>query len=141
MRHIVPAAIGMALCIVGIAFVAHQFKPAASGAPVYGGNVSAVISQQKPVSRPGGTTSTTPPKPRGTTAADVAKHSNASSCWTIINGSVYDLTKWISQHPGGEGAILSLCGVDGSSAFSAQHGGNGRVLQVLSSFRIGMLAK
>jgi hypothetical protein len=112
MRHIVPAAIGMALCIVGIAFVAHQFKPAASGAPVYGGNVSAVISQQKPVSRPGGTTS-----------------------------SVYDLTKWISQHPGGEGAILSLCGVDGSSAFSAQHGGNGRVLQVLSSFRIGMLAK
>src|SRR4051812_33182532 len=54
------------------------------------------------------------------TLADVSKHKDASSCWTAINGGVYDVTSWIDQHPGGRDAILSLCGKDGSSAFNGQ---------------------
>ena len=77
--------------------------------------------------------------PTSFTLAEVATHSGASSCWTVINGSVYDLTKWIAQHPGGEGAILSICGQDGSDAFNNQHGGQGRPEQVLATFRIGAL--
>ncbi|HJV33290.1 MAG TPA: cytochrome b5-like heme/steroid binding domain-containing protein [Patescibacteria group bacterium] len=71
--------------------------------------------------------------------ADVAKHKNASSCWTAIDGAVYDLTSFIGRHPGGPGAILALCGVDGSAAFNAQHGGQRRPARELAGFKIGTL--
>jgi cytochrome b involved in lipid metabolism len=72
--------------------------------------------------------------------AEVAKHDTAGDCWTTIGGSVYDLTSWVSQHPGGEAPILSICGKDGTNAFMAQHGGDARANAELSSFRIGALA-
>jgi len=70
---------------------------------------------------------------------EVAKHNNEQSCWTAISGNVYDVTSWISQHPGGERAILSLCGKDGTSAFTNKHGGQPRPEQELKSFLIGVL--
>ena len=57
------------------------------------------------------------------TMTDVAAHSTPSSCWAAIEGNVYDLSAWISQHPGGPEAIESLCGTDATAAFEAQHGG------------------
>lgn len=93
------------------------------------------------------TTPTPTPAPAPTTAgktytmAQVAAHASASSCWSAVNGSVYDLTAWIGRHPGGSGAILSLCGKDGSAAFDGQHGGQGRPESELASFKIGALAK
>src|ERR1700733_8583211 len=44
------------------------------------------------------------------TLAEVAEHNSATSCWTAINGGVYDVTTWINQHPGGPEHILALCG-------------------------------
>lgn len=73
------------------------------------------------------------------TLAQVATHHDAASCWTVIDEKVYDLTSWIARHPGGEGAILSICGTNGSSAFNDQHGGQGRPAQLLASFKIGTL--
>jgi len=75
------------------------------------------------------------------TLADVAKHATQSSCWTAIDGKVYDLTAWIAQHPGGAGAILSICGKDGSATFNNQHGGQARPASELVSFTIGTLIK
>ena len=66
-------------------------------------------------------------------------HKDATSCWTAINGKVYDVTSWINQHPGGRDAILSLCGTDGSAAFNGQHGGQARPAQELATFNIGIL--
>ena len=73
------------------------------------------------------------------TLADVAMHKSQSSCWTAINGEVYDVTKWIGQPPGGAQAILSLCGTDGSAGFNGQHGGQRRPVTELASFKIGTL--
>ncbi len=75
------------------------------------------------------------------TMADVAQHKDRSSCWTTINGGVYDVTSWISMHPGGEQAILGLCGNDGSDAFNGQHGGQRRPEAELATFKIGTLVK
>ena len=75
------------------------------------------------------------------TSADVASHSTASSCYSSVNGSVYDLTGWISQHPGGSQAIIGLCGKDGTSAFLAQHGGQGDPEAELASLKIGTLSQ
>jgi len=83
----------------------------------------------------------TTPAPSGYTMADVQKHNSGTSCWTTINGNVYDVTTWINQHPGGRDAILSLCGIDGSSAFNNQHGGQGRPESELATFKIGALIK
>lgn len=79
--------------------------------------------------------------PKTFTLAEVSAHGSASSCWTAINGGVYDVTSWINQHPGGQGPILSLCGHDGSSAFNGQHGGQARPASELASFKIGTLAQ
>ena len=73
------------------------------------------------------------------TLAQVRANNSAASCWTIIEGDVYDLTKWIDQHPGGSGVIKGLCGVDGTKAFENQHGGSGKVTRQLAQFYIGRL--
>jgi cytochrome b involved in lipid metabolism len=70
----------------------------------------------------------------------VAKHNSRSSCWSAINGGVYDLTSWIPNHPGGERAILSLCGIDGSDLYNGQHGGRSKIMTILSGFKIGTLS-
>ena len=72
------------------------------------------------------------------TNAEVTGHASRQSCWSTINGNVYDLTSWIPKHPGGEQAILQLCGKDGSSKFTNKHGGNSKVLSVLFGFKIGI---
>lgn len=77
----------------------------------------------------------------GITAAIVATHASRASCWTIINGNVYDLTSWIPKHPGGEQAILQLCGIDGSAKFNRKHGGDAPKEKVLFGFKVGALAQ
>jgi cytochrome b involved in lipid metabolism len=73
------------------------------------------------------------------TLTQVSTHNSSTSCWTTISGAVYNLTDWIAQHPGGEGAILSICGKDGTSAFMGQHGDGGRAAKMLTTFKIGTL--
>ncbi len=75
------------------------------------------------------------------TTTDVAAHASTQSCWSIVNGKVYDLTSWISRHPGGTSAIKRMCGVDGSRDFNDQHDGQARPEQELASFYIGTLKK
>lgn len=75
------------------------------------------------------------------TLTQVAIHNSERSCWTAISGSVYDLTQFVGQHPGGQQAILSLCGTDGTDAFNAKHGGQPRPVQELAGLKIGTLAQ
>lgn len=75
------------------------------------------------------------------TAAQVAQHASTTSCWSSINGSVYNLTSWVNRHPGGKRAIQSLCGKDGTRAFMGQHGMGGRPAAMLATFKIGTLKK
>lgn len=82
-----------------------------------------------------------PVKPSGITMAEVRTHADASSCYSVIDGAVYDLTAYIPKHPGGKGEILAICGTDGSSAFSGQHEGESKPERILASYKIGLLAK
>lgn len=105
-------------------------------------SASSTTSASHETTNPGATTaSTTTVTGKTYTLADVAKHKGASSCWTAIDGKVYDVTLWIDQHPGGRDAILATCGIDASSAFNDQHGGQRRPAQELATFLIGDLAK
>jgi uncharacterized membrane protein len=73
-------------------------------------------------------------------AADLKKHATAASCWSAINGNVYDLTKWINRHPGGASVIKGLCGRDGTAGFNGQHGGQPRPASELAAYKIGKFA-
>lgn len=82
-----------------------------------------------------------PTGPRVISSTEVAGHNSRTSCWSTINGKVYDLTSWIPEHPGGEEAILELCGNDGSAKFNGQHGGAVRQATILAGFKIGSATK
>jgi hypothetical protein len=99
-----------------------------------------------PTPTPTATATPTPtPTPTATAAGytmtQVRANNTARSCWSAIDGFVYDLTRWINSHPGGSGAILFLCGTDGTNAFKAQHENQSRPAIRLDSYRIGPLNK
>lgn len=84
---------------------------------------------------------TTTPTVQTYTLAQVSTHNSEQNCWSAVNGNVYNLTSWISQHPGGDRAILKICGSDGSSAFNGQHGDNVQAQTALKEFYIGTLVQ
>lgn len=73
--------------------------------------------------------------------ADVAEHSSSSNCWSIIDNQVYDLTLYVSKHPGGADKIESICGKDGSEDFHGKHGEKPQMKLILAAFKVGDLAK
>ena len=103
-------------------------KAAASATP------SASASPTASVTPTGGSASSTH------TMTEVKQHASASSCWSVVDGEVYDLTKWVGRHPGGSKRILAMCGQDGSSDYHSQHGSKGRAATTLDGYSIGKLA-
>ncbi len=76
---------------------------------------------------------------QGYTLAEVSERDSAAECWVAIDGGVYDLTEWIRSHPGGSGAILNLCGKDGTTSFTSQHGGQARPSSTLDGYYLAPL--
>ena len=97
-----------------------------------------VIRGAAPTVAPTPTPSATP---AGYTMDQVKANNSATKCWSAIDSQVYDLTNWISSHQGGAGAIISLCGTDGTAAFKAQHSGQERPTSRLAGLLLGPLAK
>lgn len=58
------------------------------------------------------------------TLADVAMHNSKEDCWMIIHDNVYDVTDYVSSHPGGS-AILEGCGIDSTNLFETRPMGSG----------------
>ena len=71
--------------------------------------------------------------------ADLAAHGTQADCWVGIEGSVYDMTAYVDKHPGGSDKIVELCGTDGTSAFTGQHGSEQKPAAVLAGAQIGVL--
>jgi len=99
----------------------------------------AVAPKQSPTPTP-----TAKPTPTTTKASytmeDVKKKNTSAACWTVIDGNIYDLTKWIPVHRGGPQAITFLCGKDGTSSFKAQHEGASTPMSALANYFVGPLA-
>merc|ERR1740133_487562 len=57
----------------------------------------------------------------GYTLADVAKHTTKTDCWVVVSGNVLDVTSFLSEHPGGELAILTFGGKDATEEFDMIH--------------------
>jgi len=53
--------------------------------------------------------------------SDVHNHNLKNDLWIIINGKVYDVTRWIRKHPGGDILLLGIAGQDASMPFVSYH--------------------
>merc|ERR1712063_105936 len=62
-----------------------------------------------------------PPGQSGYTMEEVKKHNTKADCWVILNGKVLNVTNFLSEHPGGELAILTFAGKDATEEFNMIH--------------------
>lgn len=42
---------------------------------------------------------------------EVARHTTPGDAWTIIDGKVYDISNYLSKHPGGVTILLNRAGL------------------------------
>lgn len=56
------------------------------------------------------------------TSQEILKHSKTDDCWVIIEQKVYDVSTFLSRHPGGAGFILPYCGADATAPFLSKGG-------------------
>jgi cytochrome b involved in lipid metabolism len=76
------------------------------------------------------------------TASDVSKHATPDDCWLIVDGGVYDVTSFVSKHPGGSDKIAAFCGKDASAPFHQKPNGqphSQRASDMLKTLQIGAL--
>ena len=76
---------------------------------------------------------------------EVSKHNTKNDCWIIINSKVYDITTYMTSHPGGA-AILQGCGRDATQLFETRPMGSGTphsedARDIIEAFFIGFLKK
>ena len=59
--------------------------------------------------------------PRDLSIGEIMKHNTENDCWVIIRDKVYDLTKFLPDHPGGKKAIMLFAGKDATEEFDMLH--------------------
>jgi predicted heme/steroid binding protein len=55
------------------------------------------------------------------TKKEVEKHNQENDCWIIVNGKVYDVTKFINFHPGGRQILIKNAGTESTNLFVQFH--------------------
>ena len=78
------------------------------------------------------------PYPKDFTLEEVHAHNTAESCWILMRERVYDVTSFITKHPGGPGNIIEHCGQDAVEYFERK-GHSAEARKILSSHIIGQL--
>lgn len=84
------------------------------------------------------------------TSQEVSQHNTKDDCWTIISGNVYDITSYVSKHPGGS-VIQKACGIDGTMQFTTRMSGSGNTgsgtphsssaKRILEQFKLGPVSE
>ncbi|XP_006878715.1 PREDICTED: cytochrome b5 type B-like [Elephantulus edwardii] len=67
---------------------------------------------------------------------EVAKRNSSKEIWMVIHGRVYDVTRFLDEHPGGEEVLLEQAGADASESFEdVGHSSDAR--EMLKQYYIG----
>eukprot|EP00667_Euglena_gracilis_P029909 EG_transcript_40410 len=53
------------------------------------------------------------------TLEQLATHKTEEDCWFAVHGKVYDVTKFLEDHPGGIDSLTAVAGTDATEEFEA----------------------
>lgn len=70
------------------------------------------------------------------TLEQCAEHTTRDSCWLAIDGKVYDVTKFLDDHPGGDDIIVEHAGTDATEPFD-EIGHSTTAREMLNQYEIG----
>ncbi|XP_026313771.1 cytochrome b5-like [Hyposmocoma kahamanoa] len=66
------------------------------------------------------------------------KKNKSSVCWIIIHNTVYDVTKFLKEHPGGADCLIKYSGQNATQAFENK-GHSAEARELLKKYQIGLL--
>jgi len=72
------------------------------------------------------------------TSEEVAAHNKKKDIWVVVNGTIYDVTSFVDEHPGGEEVLLDVAGQDATEAFD-DVGHSDEAREILQGFLKGKL--
>ncbi|KMZ70399.1 Cytochrome b5 isoform B [Zostera marina] len=68
--------------------------------------------------------------------AEASEHVSSDDCWIVVDGKVYDVTKYLDEHPGGDDVLVQSAGKDATEEFEdAGHSKEAR--EHMNTFFIG----
>ncbi|KAF4513872.1 UNVERIFIED_CONTAM: hypothetical protein B566_EDAN017208 [Ephemera danica] len=71
---------------------------------------------------------------------EVEKNNDSKKTWLVIHNSVYDVTSFLNEHPGGEEVLLEQAGKDGTESFEdVGHSTDAR--ELMKKYKIGELVE
>ncbi|KAL1842657.1 hypothetical protein VTJ49DRAFT_4568 [Mycothermus thermophilus] len=74
------------------------------------------------------------------TYQDVAEHNTKKDLYVVIHDKIYDITKFVDEHPGGEEVLLDVAGQDATEAFE-DVGHSDEARETLEQLKIGTLKR
>ncbi|KAE8378346.1 hypothetical protein BDV26DRAFT_304336 [Aspergillus bertholletiae] len=69
---------------------------------------------------------------------DVAAHKSKDDLWVAIHGKVYDITKYVRDHPGGADILIDVAGTDATAAYE-DVGHSEDADEILGTYLLGTL--
>ncbi|XP_034184011.1 cytochrome b5 [Osmia lignaria lignaria] len=73
------------------------------------------------------------------TAEEVSKHNSEKDLWIVYKDGVYDITKFVKEHPGGEEVLINLAGKDATACFD-DIGHTVEAIQLRETYKIGTVS-
>jgi len=74
------------------------------------------------------------------TYADVARHASKDDLYLVVHDSVYDCSKFVDEHPGGEEVMLDVAGLDATESFE-DVGHSDEAREILTKMLVGKLKR
>eukprot|EP00243_Klebsormidium_subtile_P008429 TRINITY_DN399_c0_g1_i3.p1 TRINITY_DN399_c0_g1~~TRINITY_DN399_c0_g1_i3.p1 ORF type:complete len:120 (+),score=19.67 TRINITY_DN399_c0_g1_i3:151-510(+) len=72
------------------------------------------------------------------TLEEASKHTTEKDAWLVIHGKVYDVTKFLEEHPGGDEVLLTSTAQDASQDFD-DVGHSKSAIKMLEQYYVGDL--
>lgn len=72
---------------------------------------------------------------------DVSSHASSASCWMSYKGKVFDVTRFLADHPGGDDIMLKYAGQDVEKIMKdeAEHDHSDSAYEIMDEYFIGRL--